>query len=197
MPKETAIIPVGRIQGRILLIRGQKVLLDSDLAAIYGVETRALNQAVARNRARFPGDFMIRLTVAEAAALRSQSVISNKGRGGRRYAPLAFTEHGAIMAATVLSSERAVRVSVHVVRAFVKLREMLAAHKQLAGKLAELERKLGTHDQQILALVEAIRELMAPPPEPERKRIGFGQPLNVPGAQRSRKYGCNRPYGDL
>jgi hypothetical protein len=171
---EGAIIPVGRIEERILLIRGERVMLDADLAELYGVKTKVLNQAVQRNPERFPEDFVFRLTEAEAACLRSQTVTSKPGRGGRRYAPYAFTEHGAIMAASVLSTEQAVRVSVYVVRAFVKLRQFISEHKELARKLAELERRLQGHDEQILALVEAIRELMVPPPPKEgRKRIGF------------------------
>jgi hypothetical protein len=175
MSGERAIVPIGQIEQRILLIRGQRVMLDADLAKLYGVETRVLNQAVRRNPDRFPEDFMFRLTEAETKSLRSQFVISNTGRGGRRYAPYAFTEHGAIMAASVLNSPRAVKVSVYVVRAFVKLREVLSTHKALARKLAELERRLDTHDDQIEALLEAIRELMVPPPEPRRRRIGFAQ----------------------
>ena len=175
MSGERAIVPIGQIEQRILLIRGQRVMLDADLAKLYGVETRVLNQAGRRNPDRFPEDFMFRLTEAETKSLRSQFVISNTGRGGRRYAPYAFTEHGAIMAASVLNSPRAVKVSVYVVRAFVKLREVLSTHKALARKLAELERRLDTHDDQIEALLEAIRELMVPPPEPRRRRIGFAQ----------------------
>jgi hypothetical protein len=130
------------------------------MAELYGVKTKVLNQAVRRNPERFPEDFVFRLTEAEAACLRSQIVTSKPARGGRRYAPYAFTEHGAIMVASVLSTDRAVRVSVYVVRAFVKLRQFISEHKELARKLAELERRLQGHDEQILALVEAIRELM-------------------------------------
>lgn len=169
----SGIMPVGKIEQAILLVRGEKVILDAELAALYGVATRALNQAVKRNLDRFPEDFMFQLTRDEASSLRSQTVTSKPGRGGRRYAPYAFTEHGAIMAATVLNSPRAVQVSVFVVRAFVRLRRMLIQHKELAAKLAQLERKLEGHDRQIIALVDAIRRLMAPPPEPPRKRIGY------------------------
>jgi hypothetical protein len=171
-PPEASIMPVGKIEQAILLIRGEKVILDADLATLYGVGTKVLNQAVKRNINRFPEDFIFQLTWDEAKALRSQFVTS-KGRGGRRYTPYAFTEHGAIMAATVLNSPRAVEVSVFVVRAFVRLRRMLAQHKELAGKLEELERKVGAHDRKIIALINAIRRLMAPPPEPPRKPIGF------------------------
>jgi len=168
-----SIMPIGKIEQAILLVRGEKVILDADLAALYGVATRVLNQAVRRNLDRFPEDFMFQLTRDEAGSLRSQTVTSKPGRGGRRYAPYAFTEHGAIMAATVLNSPRAVQVSVFVVRAFVRLRRMLAQHKALAAKLEELGRKVGQHDRQIVALIDAIRRLMAPPPEPSRKPIGF------------------------
>jgi len=173
MTSEGSIVPVGEIERRILLIRGERVMLDSDLAALYGVSTTRLNEQVKRNRGRFPEDFMFQLTQAELGNLMSQSATSSSRWGGRRKRPYAFTEHGAIMAASVLNSERAVKVSVYVVRAFVKLREILGAHKQLARKLAELEKRLEGHDEQIAALIEAIRELMTPPPAAERKRIGF------------------------
>ena len=174
MPDDLAIVPVGQIEERILLIRGERVMLDADLAALYGVETGALVRAVKRHLERFPADFMFQLSPKEFDNLRCQIGISSRW-GGRRYPPYAFTEHGAIMAASVLNTDRAVKVSVHVVRAFVKLRGMIAAHKELARKLAQLERRLDGHDGEIGALMEAIRELMAPPPEPKRKRIGFSQ----------------------
>jgi hypothetical protein len=155
-------------------MRGDRVILDNDLADLYGVEVRVLNQAVKRNTDRFPADFMFQLTTEEAGILRSQFVILKKGWGKhRKYLPYAFTEHGAIMAASVLNSERAVKASIYVVRAFVKLREMLAAHKEFALKLVELESRVKGHDEQIVALVEAIRQLMEPPEQPPRKRIGF------------------------
>ena len=187
MPDEKGLIPVGRIEQAILLVRGEKVILDADLAALYGVTTKRLNEQVKRNRNRFPEDFTFQLSWEEAKALRSQiATLNGPGTTGSRsqiatlkrgknpkYRPYAFTEHGAIMAANVLNSERAVKVGVYVVRAFVKLRQMLTAHKELARKLEELERKVEGHDHEIMALVEAIRELMAPPPAPGRKRIGF------------------------
>jgi phage regulator Rha-like protein len=160
----------------IMTIRNQKVIVDRDLAEIYGVQTRRLNEQVKRNPERFPEDFMFRLTKDEAGHwLRSRSQIAILKRGENiKYLPYAFTEHGAIMAANVLNSPQAVRMSVFVVRAFIKLREMLATHKELAHKLAELERKLQDHDESIRSLVVAIRQLMAPPePEPPKKRIGF------------------------
>jgi len=166
-------VPDNSIEGMIMLLRGERVILDADLGGLYGVPTRALNQAVKRNLERFPADFMFLLTSEEAARLRSQTVTSKSGRGGRRYTPYAFTEHGAIMAANVLNSPRAVRASVFVVRAFVRLRRMLFQHKELAARLDELERKLEGHDRQIIALVDAIRQLMAPPQGPPRRRIGF------------------------
>jgi hypothetical protein len=172
MPKTTAIVPVERIESRILLIRGRKVMLDSDLAELYGVTTKRLNEQVKRNNERFPADFMFQLTFEETKSLRSQIATSNRGRGGRRYRPYAFTEHGAIMAASVLNSHRAIEVSVYVVRAFVKLREMLRTHKELARKLGELEKRIEGHDEEIMTLFEAIRQLMEPPEKPS-KRIGF------------------------
>jgi hypothetical protein len=160
------------IQDRIQFIRGQKVMLDSDLAVLYGVETRTLIQAVKRNRDRFPVDFMFPLVRAEYDALRSQTVISKIGRGGRRYLPYAFTEHGAVMLASVLNSPQAIETSVYVVRAFVQLRELATTHRKLGDKLAELERRVGKHDESIRSLVTAIRHLMSSP-EPKRRRIGF------------------------
>ena len=167
-----------RIATRIVTLRGQRVILDADLASLYGVETRVMLQAVRRNFERFPPDFMFELSNQDVASLRSQFVISKPtGRGGRRYAPYAFTEHGAIMVATVLNSPRAIEVSVYVVRAFVELRETLAANNQLAKRLdeleARLERKIGAHDQAIGEILDAIRRLMAPPEPPRRRGIGF------------------------
>jgi hypothetical protein len=166
-------VPPEIIQHKILLIRGEKIILDADLAALYGVTTKRLNQQVKRNSNRFPDDFSFRLPKQEVAALRLHSATSNGARGGTRYPPFAFTEHGAIMAASVLNTPRAVEMSVFVVRAFVRLRNLLAAHKELAEKLAELERKLASHDEQILAIVDAIKRLMAPVTPAERRRIGF------------------------
>src|SRR6516165_10226764 len=163
------------VESRILVVRQHKVILDSDLAELYGVPVKRLNEQVKRNLERFPSDFMFQLTVAEQDALRSQIATSKPGRGGRRYVPYAFTEHGAIMAATVLNSERAVEMSVFVVRAFVRLREVLATNQQLAGKIDELERRLDTHDASIQELIEAIRELMEPAPASGRP-IGFQLP---------------------
>ncbi|MDI6736573.1 MAG: ORF6N domain-containing protein [bacterium] len=160
------------IEKKIYLIRGQKVMLDSDLAKIYGVTTTRLNQQVNRNQDRFPEDFMFQLTKEEFESLILQFATSKKGRGGRRKLPYVFTEHGAIMLASVLNSVIAVRASIQVVRAFVHLREILSTHKELAYKLNELEGKIEKHDTQIQTIFEAIRQLMIPPEKPKR-RIGF------------------------
>jgi hypothetical protein len=170
---QAALVPAERITHSILLLRGQRVLLDTDLAKLYGAETRVLVQAVKRNLGRFPEDFMFQLDTEEVIALRSQSVISNAGRGGRRYAPYAFTEQGVAMLSSVLSSPQAISVNIEIMRAFVRLREMLASNKELAAKLTELERKLKTHDQAIAGIFDAIRQLMAPPPAPKKQSIGF------------------------
>ena len=153
-------------------------MLDSDLAELYGISTSRFNEQVRRNRDRFPDDFMFQLTNQELAGLRSQIAISigetrAPGRGGRRHLPFAFTEHGAIMAATILNTPRATEVSVFVVRAFVRLREMVAAHRELSKKLDELERRVSHHDEAITGIVRAIRELAAPPDPKPRRRIGF------------------------
>lgn len=175
MPVKSRTTLASAVESRILLLRHQRVILDTDIADLYGVPVKVLNQQVKRNRERFPADFVFRLTAKEDAVLRSQFVTSKRGRGGRRYAPYAFTEHGAIMAATVLNSERAVQMSVFVVRAFVRLREMLATNRKLAGKIDELENRLDTHDSTIQDLIEAIKELMKPE-DPPRKSIGFQIP---------------------
>jgi len=164
--------PAERIESRILLIRGQKVMLDSDLAALYGVETKALVRAVRRNAERFPPDFMFQLSGEEFAILRRQSGTSSSGRGwgGRRYRPYTFTEQGVAMLSSVLRSKRAILVNVEIMRAFIRLRGMLAAHKDLARRLDELERK---YDRQFAVVFDAIRELMEPPKEPPKGRMGF------------------------
>jgi hypothetical protein len=152
---------------RIALVRGQRVMLDADLAAMYQVETRALIQAVKRNRARFPDDFMFQLDATEVARLKSQSVMSNaRGRGGRRHAPYAFTEQGVAMLSTVLRSPRAIAVNIEIMRAFVRLRLVLASNEEFRRRFDELERrldrKLTTHDQAIAGILDAIRQLMTP-----------------------------------
>lgn len=157
----------------IRTIRGQRVILDFDLAAIYGVETKALNRAILRNRTRFPDDFMLRLAREDVKNLKYQIGTSSGGWGGRRKLPYAFTEHGAIMAATVLNSPKAVEMSVFVVRAFVKMREQLLATATLAKRLAEVEKDLLLHDAALRELFEQIRPLLLPPPDPPRNPIGF------------------------
>jgi hypothetical protein len=164
------VIPVERIEGAILLIRGEKVMLDVALASLYHVTTGTLNQAVRRNLTRFPRDFMFQVTPAEyEVCLKSQTVIS-KGRGGRRTRPYAFTEQGVAMLSSVLRSERAVQVNVEIMRAFVRLRRMLASNADLARKLDALEKK---YDSKFRIVFDAIRQLMEPPPEKKRKPIGF------------------------
>jgi hypothetical protein len=163
------VIPPERIERRIFLIRGHKVMLDADLAELYEVETKFVNLAVRRNPERFPEDFMFQLTAQEAEALRLQFATSNEGRGGRRYRPYAFTQEGVAMLSSVLRSPRAVQVNIAIMRAFVKLRQILASHRDLARRLDELESK---YDEQFRAVFEAIRELMRPPEKP-RRRIGF------------------------
>jgi hypothetical protein len=168
-----ALVRIEHISQTILLLRGQRVILDAELAALYGVTTKALNQAVKRNAERFPADFLFRLKRSEVEALnRSQTVTGSQKHRDPRFPPFAFTEHGAIMAATVLSSARAVEMSLYVVRAFVQLRELLVSNTELARKLNELERKPDGHDETITAILSAIRELMNPP-APKRGGIGF------------------------
>ena len=162
-----------RVSDRILVLRGVRVMLDADLALLYGVETRRLNEQVRRNRNRFPREFMFQMTKQELAALMSRFAISKPGRGGLRKPPMVFTEHGAIMAAAVLSSPRAIEVSVYVVRAFVQLREAVRLNAEIGKRLDELERKVGTHDRTIGQILAAIRQLMEPPESPKRRRIGF------------------------
>jgi hypothetical protein len=177
MPKRRG-TPIFSVESRILFLRHHKVILDTDLAQLYCVPVKRLNEQVKRNQRRFPSDFMFRLTAKEHEVLRSQIATSKKGSGGRRQPPYAFTEHGAIMAATVLNSERAVQMSVFVVRAFVRLRQMLATNRQLATKIDELENRLESHDTAIQEILEAIKELMLPEETPRRK-IGFQLPAKA------------------
>lgn len=190
MSKE--IIPAEQIALQIRHFRGEKVLLDFDLALLYGVATKALNQAVKRNRDRFPDDFMFQLTTDEILVLRSQTVTSSpqdttnqqimkhgsqivtssKKHGGARYRPYAFTEQGIAMLSSVLNSERAVKVNIAIMRAFVKLRWALETNRELAQRFSELERRVDKHDEEVATILEAIRQLMAPPEEP-RREIGF------------------------
>ncbi|HEY4476972.1 MAG TPA: ORF6N domain-containing protein [Candidatus Paceibacterota bacterium] len=163
------VVPLDHIDQAIFLLRGQKIMLDADLANLYGVTTKRLNEQVKRNRARFPVDFMFQLTKGEADILRSQFATSSERHGGRRTLPFAFTEHGAVMLASVLNTTIAVHASIQVVRAFVRLRRLLATNVNLARKLAELENK---YDAKFKVVFEAIRRLMIPP-EPKRQPIGF------------------------
>ncbi|MFA7270921.1 MAG: ORF6N domain-containing protein [Sterolibacterium sp.] len=195
-PKKQALQPVETIASRILVMRGQKVMIDADLAELYGVPTKRLNEQVRRNQDRFPADFIFELTADEFANLKSQFATSSWG--GRRKLPLAFTEHGAIMTATVLNSPRAVEMSVYVVRAFVRLREVLASHKELSKRLDDLEQTTEAlalrHDTfahntraQLKQVFEAIRELMAPPPAPPKRPIGFVTPDEKPARPKAAK----------
>ena len=173
MTDETKVVLVEQIEPLIHEVRGQKIMLDSDLAKLYGVETKTLNRAIKRNHERFPSDFMFQMTEEEFTSLRYQFGTLKTGRGQhRKYQPYAFTEHRAFMAASVLNSPQAVEVSVFIVRAFVKLRQLVLGHKDLAAKLDQLERKVGSHDDTIKQLVAAIRQLMTPPDRP-KNRIGF------------------------
>jgi len=168
------------VESAIYFIRGQRVMLDSDLAAIYGVTTKRLNEQLKRNHSRFPEDFAFQPSAEELTHLGSQIATSSvkaqgatRRHGGRRYLPWAFTEHGAIMLASVLNSDIGVQASVRVVRAFVRLREMVAANEQLAAKLQELEHRLDSHDEAIVDLFAALKRLLEPPEPPQRREIGF------------------------
>jgi hypothetical protein len=163
---------IAQLESAIYLIRGQRVMFDSDLAAIYGVTTKRLNEQVRRNISRFPEDFAFQLTAEELTKLRSQ-IATSSFHGGRRYRPWVFTEHGAIMLASVLNSDIAAQASVRVVRAFVRLREMVASNAQLAAKLEELEKRLDSHDEAIVDLFAALKQLLEPPEPPKRREIGF------------------------
>jgi len=180
---KTAIVLAKRAGSKIQVLRNQKIILDTDLAELYGVPVKQLNQQIKRNRHRFPPDFVFALTKAEHESLRSQIVTSNSSHGGRRYLPNAFTEHGAIMAATVLNSKRAIEMSIFVVRAFVQMREALLVNQRVVSKLSELESRLDEHDAELQELVDAIRELMAPLPANNR-RIGFEAPTRSTKSER-------------
>jgi len=172
MPKSSPSARLDNVESAIYLVRGQRVMLDSDLAALYGTSTMRLNEQFRRNRQRFPEDFAFQLTSEEFKRLISQIAISKKGRGGRRKLPWVFTEHGAIMLASCLNSQVAVQASVRVVRAFVRLREMVAANAQLAAKLNDLERRLDSHDEAIIELFAVLKQLLEPEAKPKRE-IGF------------------------
>jgi hypothetical protein len=172
MSEKKAMVPVGKIEQRILLIRGEKVIVDADLAEFYGVPTKRLNEQVKRNKDRFPDDFMFQLSAEE----KTEVVVNCDHLSKLKYSsslPYVFTEHGAIMAASVLNSPRAVEVSVFIVRAFVKLRRMIAENKELSRRIVQIERHLAEHDNQIMELVQAIKQLLKPDPLPKKRRIGF------------------------
>ena len=172
MDGSKSVVPVGKIENRILLIRGEKVIIDADLAEFYGVPTKRLNEQVKRNKDRFPHDFMFQLSPDEKA-----EVVANcdhlENLKYSRVLPYAFTEHGAIMAAGVLNTSRAIEVSVFIVRAFVKVRQMVAGYKDLQRKIAQVERRLTDHDEQIIELVNLIKQLLNPEPPPKKRRIGY------------------------
>lgn len=169
---ERSVIPPESVLNKILVIRNQKVILDRDLAILYGVETRALKQAVRRNIRRFPSDFMFQLTKDEFINWRSQTVMSKSDEIGLRHLPFAFTEQGVAMLSSVLKSERAIDVNILIMRAFVKLREIISTHKQVAEKLKELENRIKGHDDQIINIIQIINQLVSPPVIP-KKKIGF------------------------
>ncbi len=172
-PQQGLAVPLEVIERRIYLVRSQKVMLDADLAKLYQVPTKAFNQAVRRNRERFPDDFMFQLEPAEAKSLRSQSVTSNSGRGGSRYLPYVFTEHGVAMLSSVLKSKRAVQMNILIIRAFVRLREMFSTQKAWARRLAKLEVNQRRHASVINVLAEEIEDLRRLPEPAPRQRIGF------------------------
>jgi hypothetical protein len=177
---KTAMVIARRVDSKILVLRGQRVILDTDLAELYGVRVRHLNQQAKRNAKRFPPAFRFQLSPLELKILKSQNVISSERHGGARYRPYAFTEHGAIMAATVLNSERAIEMSVFVVLAFVRMRRAIAGNRNILTKLAELEHRLKSHDADIQDLMDALRELMSPE-QPNLRRIGFEAPADPGG----------------
>jgi DNA-binding PadR family transcriptional regulator len=170
MPAEQFVVPKEAIENRIYFLRGHKVMLDRDLASLYGVSTKILNQAVKRNRERFPGDFMFQLNRREKENWRSRIVTSNSEKMGIRRAPYAFTENGVAMLSSVLNSPRAIQVNIQIMRAFTKLRQMLQSHKKLWNKIEEMEKK---YDKQFQVVFTALRELLEKPAEPRRRKIGF------------------------
>jgi len=173
MSSQTDLTLAPDVTGLIYSVRGQRVILDTNLARLYGVETFRFNEAVKRNRGRFPADFMFQLTAEERDSLTSQFPMSKPGRGGRRTLPYAFTEHGALMAANLLNSPRAVAMSVYVIRAFIKMREDLAANAAILKRLAEIDKTLLIHDVALREIFEKLRPLLAPPPLPPKPEIGF------------------------
>ena len=172
MPPQKAIVPIGKIEKRILLIRGEKVIVDADLARFYGVPTKRLNEQVKRNKARFPKDFMFQLSAEEKSGVVANCDHLEKLKYSKSL-PFAFTEHGAIMASSVLNSQKAIEVSVYIVRAFVKIRQVIAEHKEVSRRIALIENRLADHDEQIIELIKAIKQLLKPDPPPKKRRIGF------------------------
>jgi len=166
------LIPDELVINKIYFVRGQKVMLDNDLAVLYGVETKRLKEAVRRNIDRFPGDFMFELTQTEFESLRSQFATSKTGRGGARYLPMAFTEQGVAMLSSVLNSETAIRVNIQIIRVFTKMRELLLTHKDILLQLERMEKKLTGHDEDIALIFKYLKQLLTPPPTP-RNKIGF------------------------
>jgi hypothetical protein len=177
---QVAIVPVAAIQARILVVRRQQVMLDQDLAELYGVETKALTRAVRRNEDRFPVDFMFRLSAEEFADLRRQFGTSNPGQGGRRYSPYVFTEQGVAMLSSVLRSKRAVAVNIEIMRAFVEIRRAAASYKELEKRISDLEKttagQFGEHEKHLMTLFNALKQLAAPPPPRQKHPIGFSPP---------------------
>lgn len=172
MASKKPVVPKGKIEQRILMIRGEKVIIDADLAEFYGVPTKRLNEQVKRNKNRFPEDFMFQLDDDEKSEVVAKCDHLNKLKFSN-VLPHAFTEHGAIMAASVLNSPQAAEISIFIVRAFVKLRRVIAEHKELARKVSQMDRHLTDHDEQIIALIKTIKQLMQPDPVPKKRRIGF------------------------
>lgn len=172
MTANKSIIPAGKIEQRILMIRGEKVIIDADLAESYGVPTKRLNEQVRRNKDRFPEDFMFQLNVDEKSEVVAKCDHLEKLKFSK-VLPYAFTEHGAIMAASVLNSPQAAEISIFIVRAFVKLRQTISEHKELSRKISQIERHLSGHDEQINAMIKTIKQLIQPAPVPQKRRIGF------------------------
>lgn len=172
MTSDKSIIPAGKIEQRILMIRGEKIIIDADLAEFYGVPTKRLNEQVKRNKGRFPEDFMFQLNAGEKSEVVAKCDHLEKLKYSK-VLPYAFTEHGAIMAASVLNSSQATEVSIFIVRAFVKLRQAISEHKELTRKISQIERHLSGHDEQINAIIKTIKQLIQPAPVPKKRRIGF------------------------
>jgi hypothetical protein len=183
---KTAIVLAKRVASKILILRNQKIILDTDLAELYGVPVKRLNEQLKRNPRRFPSDFLFTLTRAEYKNLRSQNATSSSAHGGRRYLPHAFTEHGAIMAAAVLNSKHAIEMSIFVVRAFVQMRQALVVNQHVVSKLSELEARLDGHDAEIQDVVDAIHELLTPLPA-NKSHIGFELPSRLDKSARALK----------